>query len=918
MIRLSASTCRSGLAAGVFLLIVLPVVAIATPAGVAKDAVGVSVLEDAQDRIVLHFAFGDYRSQKVMIDGQEFEELRLPSEPVTREKGAPQLPRVCRSVIIPDDAEMAVNVLGQRYYEVSARVASSKGVLPRSIDPDSVPYTFGPAYDTDAFYPGPVALLQDPYIMRDYRGVTVMLNPFQYNPVTRVLRVYTELTVEVVAVGPARINAFQPPAREKTLSRPFHEIYTAHFLNYDMEGRYDPLDEEGDMLVICYDAWLPNIQPLVEHKNSIGISTTAVGVSTIGNNATAIKNYIQGVYDTSDLAFVLLVGDAAQVATPSAVGGASDPTYSKLAGNDYYPEIIVGRFSAENTGQVDTQVERTIEYENMPATEQDWFWRGMGVASNLGPGDDGEDDNEHIDNIRDDLLAYGYTHVDQIYDPYANAGMVSDGLNAGRGIVNYCGHGGPTGWSTTGFSNSHVNALVNDNMLPFIVSVACNNGEFDNYTCFAEAWLRATHGGEPSGAVGCYASSVSHPWNPPMEGQDEFNLLYCAESYHSYGALCYAGSCSMMDDYPGNDQTWGTGPATFNTWHIFGDPSLRVVGTVAPPTGMRVTPGSGLAAEGPRGGPFEPEHIVYTLENFDDTGLDYVVTKTQSWVSIDNASGYLPPHQTTTVTVSINDGANGLGNGHYEDTVEFINTTNHDGDTTRPVTLDVGVPTVQYDWVLDSDPGWSTQGLWAFGQPTGGGGQYGGPDPTSGHTGPYVYGYNLYGDYEDYLPERHLTTDAIDCSELTQVSLKFWRWLGVEQPAYDHAYVRVSTNGSNWTTVWQNGSEITDYSWQHQEFDIADIADSQPTVYLRWTMGSTDGGWRYCGWNVDDIEIWGVAPSEVPGDLDGDGDVDQQDLGILLADYGCTGGDCPGDCDGDGDTDQADLGILLANWGYGT
>ncbi|HUU97112.1 MAG TPA: hypothetical protein VM487_15345 [Phycisphaerae bacterium] len=51
------------------------------------------------------------------------------------------------------------------------------------------------------------------------------------------------------------------------------------------------------------------------------------------------------------------------------------------------------------------------------------------------------------------------------------------------------------------------------------------------------------------------------------------------------------------------------------------------------------------------------------------------------------------------------------------------------------------------------------------------------------------------------------------------------------------------------------------------------------------------------------------------GDLDGDGDTDQADLGILLADWGCTGGDCPGDLDGDGDTDQADLGILLADWG---
>jgi hypothetical protein len=54
-----------------------------------------------------------------------------------------------------------------------------------------------------------------------------------------------------------------------------------------------------------------------------------------------------------------------------------------------------------------------------------------------------------------------------------------------------------------------------------------------------------------------------------------------------------------------------------------------------------------------------------------------------------------------------------------------------------------------------------------------------------------------------------------------------------------------------------------------------------------------------------------------PGDLNGDWCVDQSDLGILLADWGCTDGDCLGDCDNDGDTDQADLGILLAHWGEG-
>ena len=57
---------------------------------------------------------------------------------------------------------------------------------------------------------------------------------------------------------------------------------------------------------------------------------------------------------------------------------------------------------------------------------------------------------------------------------------------------------------------------------------------------------------------------------------------------------------------------------------------------------------------------------------------------------------------------------------------------------------------------------------------------------------------------------------------------------------------------------------------------------------------------------------------ECLSDLNGDGQVDLADLGILLADFGCTAGPppaCPGDVDEDGDTDLGDLGILLAAFG---
>ena len=569
------SFVRITLGLGVTVLTLGPGLSHAGHTGSTNAAVKVGLLETRADHIVLRYDLNDFSINPVTIHGHKYARIGLGKESRMKVVGAPALPNVCRSIIIPDDARMAVNVVASKHYDLTdIDVAPSKGFIPRTVDPKDVPYSFGDVYTTDKFYPGDLASLRDPYILRDHRGTVIELNPFQYNPVTRVLRVYTNITLAVNRIGPGQINVLKRRPRPRDVSLAFHQIYSSQFANYDLSSRYTPLNETGDMLIICHDAWLSNTQPLVDHKNGLDISTTAVGVSTIGNNPSSIKNYIQNVYDTSDLAFVLLVGDANEVASPWVTVGteteSADPTYALLAGGDNYPDILVGRFSAQTAAHVDTQIERTIEYELMPATMQDWFKRATGVASDEGPGDDGEYDFEHLDNIRTDLLGYGYTVVDQIYDPGATAAEVANAVNAGRGIINYTGHGSAGGWGTSGFSNSSVNALINDNMLPFILSVACNNGTFDGYTCFAETWLRATHGTEPTGAIAMYASSVSQHWEPPMCAQDEFVDLLAAEEYASFGTLCFAGSCQMMDEY-------GIGGVEmYNTWHVFGDPSLRV------------------------------------------------------------------------------------------------------------------------------------------------------------------------------------------------------------------------------------------------------------------------------------------------------------------------------------------------------
>ena len=225
-------------------------------------------------------------------------------------------------------------------------------------------------------------------------------------------------------------------------------------------------------------------------------------------------------------------------------------------------------------------------------------------------------------------------------------------------------------------------------------------------------------------------------------------------------------------------------------------------------------------------------------------------------------------------------------------------------------------------WNMDTNPGWTTTGQWAWGHPTGGGGQHGSHDPTSGHTGQNVYGYNLNGDYANNMPEFPLTTTVIDCTGTTGTHVSFWRWLGVEQPAYDHAYIRISTNGTTWTTLWQNTAEVADGQWVPQDLDISAYADNQPTVRIRWVMGTTDGGFVYCGWNIDDVVIWSqdVCPP-LAGDMNCDGVVNFADINAFVlaltgqAPYEAAFPNCRwlnADTNNDGIVDFADINPFVA------
>ena len=579
----------------------------------APSTIQTTLVASSENQITVNMQVPGFYTFEVTTPRGEANIISVPRTVSTAAAGEPNLPMIAVPVIIGDRALMHIEVAESEFtdYE-NIEVAPSKGDFPRSIDPEEVPYTYGECYSQDAFFPAQIAILDEPYIHRDVRGQNMMIVPFQYNPVTKVLRVYNRLTLSMVKDGDDNRNIIENRMRNFSLDPEFKAMYENRYINYaESMSRYTPIEEAGELLIICHDAFMTAMQPFVAWKKQIGRPTTMVGTSTAGATAEAIKSYITNYYNSHpNLTDVLLVGDVAQIpgvyisAGSGSYGysGYGDAQYGQTVGTDYYNELIIGRFCCENEAQVTNHVNKVLNYERDLNASATWLPIGQGVSKNEGAGGGhyGEADYEHIDLIRDDLLDYNYTTVHRDYQGVSgissSAAIISQHINEGVSIINYCNHGSETSWGVFSYSNSHVNALTNDYKLPYIISVACLNGKYDRSgDCFAEAWMRATNNsnGNPTGAIGGMFSYISQPWQPPMYGQDEMvDILVELQSSnirHTMGGVSANGNMAILD--LGANQNANKG--TYNTWILYGDPTLTLRNAV--PTDMGVTHASSMS-----------------------------------------------------------------------------------------------------------------------------------------------------------------------------------------------------------------------------------------------------------------------------------------------------------------------------------
>jgi len=539
------------------------------------------------ENTVIEFSLDDFSLNEVLINNKSYFSISIKEGASNLQLGHPDMAHISKSIIIPDNSSMNIEIIEQEYTEYNdISVAPSKGNLSRNINPSQIEYQFDELYNNDTFFPENIVTLRDPYIVRDLRGQTVVFTPFQYNPVDKKLRVYHSIKVRVFTDGIGQINTLNRFGQLNSIDNEYENIYKEHFLNFNNDTRFDYLVDQGNMLIISHGDFMDEMEPLIDWKNKKGIPTEIVNVASIGTSSSNIESYISNYYYDNGLTFLLLVGDIAQIPSPLVSGSASDVSYGCIEGNDFYPEVIVGRFSGANPSHINTQVERAINYERYPQLAAEWYDNALGVASNQGPGFGGYTDDDFNDFLWDTVLSgFTYDSYEGVYD--GSGGSDAQGINAindGVSIINYTGHGSISSWGNgASLNTTQINQLTNTNMLPFVITVGCNVGEFNSTSeCFSESWQRATHNGEPAGGIAHFGSTISQSWEPPMHGQYGMNLIL-TESYdnqitRSMGGITTNG-CMYMNDAQGS-----SGINETKYWTFFGDPSTNI--RTAPPSNI--------------------------------------------------------------------------------------------------------------------------------------------------------------------------------------------------------------------------------------------------------------------------------------------------------------------------------------------
>ena len=526
----------------------------------------------------------------VNLNGVDYQQVQLPEADhlfagEIAEEGRPDLPVLSTYLAIPDQAGIDFSIEYSDYDIIEdvdiaptqpSQLESGQELISFTMDQD--------AYSRDEFYPGNLAEVHDPVIMRDLRMVQVSMYPVQYNPVRRQLKVYRDLSVSVSFTGENVVNP--KTTRHEYLSDGFYPIYRSMVANFDQFFSTTEV-RRGGYLILAKDMFVDTLRALADWKHKKGYSVYIAPTSEIdpnGDNPTRYEvfNYIQDAYETWEVPpeYVMIVGDEDNTYNTGIEdypysGYPSDHHYSMVEGSDYLPDIFVSRYSVDNMSQLRVGMAKILNYEASPNMDNPSHWlRGLSVAGNVLA----TTPRITVLWVRQLLLQSGFTHVDTSFrwssgqsDPY-----LLGYFNSGPCLVSYRGWAGSSGWYSPSFSTGNLGQIQNNNQLGVMASIVCGTGNFGADQCFGEQWIRmgsspTSYKGGPAffGATDPYTHTR---WNNPIMTGYYWGIF--AEDIYHFAAAAVRGKIQQYNTFPRYVDSEIR--KYFHTYNMLGDPELEV------------------------------------------------------------------------------------------------------------------------------------------------------------------------------------------------------------------------------------------------------------------------------------------------------------------------------------------------------
>jgi hypothetical protein len=459
---------------------------------------GVKINKDGNSYII-DFSIPESKTTSVTIENKIYTKIEIPEYGITSIVGQPMLPQISFFLMTgKNENTPVVKVLNQD---------RSPAVLKNSIYPvqpprEKVPNKVNPFvidenyYKTTGSINEPFAVVSEPFIIGGAKGVMVTIFPYAYNPSTNEL--YTTFK------GSFKIELNSVPVLDFSPRPAMDEFFSSAFVNYEMQNTKGT----NNYLIITTPALESGLAPLVTHKQGLGYNVTVVNTTLTGTTNTAIKSYIQTLYNNISTRpeFILLVGDVPDI--PNWIGGGTgtpntDWNYALLEGSDLWVDAFLGRFSVTTLTQLSNIINKTIYMES---SINNLWKKNVFMASTDNHTISEGSHNFVIDSF---FIPNNFTVNTKLYSYYgATTQQVSQSLDSNKIFAIYSGHGAETYWADGPvFYQSNVNAL-NNTIFPFVYSFACVTGSYHIAECFAETWIRS-----PKAGVMIWASSVNSYWD---------------------------------------------------------------------------------------------------------------------------------------------------------------------------------------------------------------------------------------------------------------------------------------------------------------------------------------------------------------------------------------------------------------------